>query len=1406
MSQASPDLKTISFSDSNDINTFFKKYNEGGFIGWFNSNNTKFIKKGRPLSPVQSESNWTKFWNQIPILYGKDQINLAEFLTLTNIVSVETGSTYAPRTERVGTSGHPGIAYAFDRISGLKASYNTLNQNISAFKLFNDSDYISAHGNKPLANILKNTTDTRWDGESMPTGFSGNVSKETSSSGSTNGFLYEADFMKFRGRGFVQSTGRGKYRELVKFIRSYNGPNSIINSYKAKWSSGTLDSVLTKSSNKDWDTLFQDTDLIIPSYALFNFTTTGGRNNLYYINVRDDKTISDDSFNAGWRTNGAKSYGRDIRKIVNLQLSELSIIPDEPDPNANPPQQDTGGGGGDQTGGGSEPVTDYPNDLPRVEGLSNFFRPNISIDPIKFDIPTSESKQQEVASSIGYQPFVWYLSYQLKYIKSLILSSRGLLPTIKVVFTDTLNLMSGKGMPLDDSKFTVFLNSRTPSLRPIFMEFKISNFSKSGTTYTMEGICNVNKFFLREFESYSNMSSFDCLKEFARRADLGFNSNVDGSDDIMNWINPGTKGAKFVKDVISSSYRSDESFIWCYVDFFYNLNYIDVEEALKIDISEQVGVKNSGLENINGLTDKPEETNPLWLSNDASLDQTNQYFRDYKVINNSTNISLNNGYLAKSKFYDINDKNYLIFDIDSITSEGDKTIILKGSPQDMDFFNSHIRAVYVGKLDSDNMHENFNYAVVQNEQNITDLQKIGLSIKLENPNYNLYRYQKVFITISAPTSYPQKSQVSERLTGDWLIIDIDFVTIKGEVHQKVNLIRRELSLSPEELENENLNNSNKGSQGENTTNPDDSENEEIDTSGDQIEVEPDNELIPFSYDLTFTSSAEIDDFFDQYNTGGFVGWFNKEFGNDPDFTDNVITRVTVGDDSGGENVLPNSDSGGINDPIIKENWDKIWNLATLNIYNDKREGDFENLNKEEFNVVEFITLNTMIYFINGKGFKVKSDNRNLVDVFESNNTLDGNKTSLELFNNTDYIETNSNKRFSDILSGTTSTAWETNTFPVGFSNPQTDEEREREISKTSNEFITNSDFYKLRERGLIKFRGRHDYGLLINFIKTYVGDNVIINNYKEKWEFIDDIDKIVNMTSNKDWDRLMLESDLIIPSVSIGNVMFDLQSVHIIPTEGKNERRIFKSIENVGKLVKSSLENPSENFVDDFVTMVKKQISFLNEKELIPAKEDSVQDPKNFDLDLIPGEYLDNNKKKIELAQIDGSAVRTDVANAYLTMREAAKADGVNLKINSAFRPPYTAPGETRYGLNTKSKSGKLVRASSQEYLYDGYKAGKSGFNLAAPPGRSNHGSGIGLDLNTGGSSRRRKSGVNREIYDWLVKNSWKYGFVRAVKKEEWHYDYLPHLIEKTGKGPYARIDGTDANKFYSDWGLDTLT
>ena len=67
--------------------------------------------------------------------------------------------------------------------------------------------------------------------------------------------------------------------------------------------------------------------------------------------------------------------------------------------------------------------------------------------------------------------------------------------------------------------------------------------------------------------------------------------------------------------------------------------------------------------------------------------------------------------------------------------------------------------------------------------------------------------------------------------------------------------------------------------------------------------------------------------------------------------------------------------------------------------------------------------------------------------------------------------------------------------------------------------------------------------------------------------------------------------------------------------------------------------------------------------------------------------------------------------------------------------------------------------------------------NLASKPGYSNHQNGIAFDLNTSGSGG---TGTGT-VYNWLKENSWKFGFIRTVRSEHWHWEYRPHSV-KEGK------------------------
>ena len=95
--------------------------------------------------------------------------------------------------------------------------------------------------------------------------------------------------------------------------------------------------------------------------------------------------------------------------------------------------------------------------------------------------------------------------------------------------------------------------------------------------------------------------------------------------------------------------------------------------------------------------------------------------------------------------------------------------------------------------------KNYTYADVLNERNIIDLEKVGIVIELSSPNYSMYKFQKVNIFLSNGSTTVTNALVNQRLSGEWIISDINFVVKRGEFKQEMVLLRRELQLSEEEM-------------------------------------------------------------------------------------------------------------------------------------------------------------------------------------------------------------------------------------------------------------------------------------------------------------------------------------------------------------------------------------------------------------------------------------------------------------------------------------------------------------------------------------------------------------------------------------------------------------------------------
>jgi len=315
---------------------------------------------------------------------------------------------------------------------------------------------------------------------------------------------------------------------------------------------------------------------------------------------------------------------------------------------------------------------------------------------------------------------------------------------------------------------------------------------------------DVNHLYYTPYQSFSKKSSFDVLKSLAYEFGLGWASNISNTNDIMTWINPRTTNMEFINDVVQSSYLNDSSFLWSFVDFYYNLNFVDIETQLNEDgsLNQQI------VQNMTGYFDpnnkQKETTMPLFLTNHPDYQtgpNQNVYISQYNLQNSSTKTNLEAGYLNRVRYYNKEDYNLSIMTLDTISTAGkdDNLIVLKNQPQDSDgLFKYNFADKWLGKIDTDNVHKNFVWAQQQNKNNISYFQKIRMKVVLNVANFNLYRFQNIPIKIykvgELHTDNNNLYNLNERLSGNWLITGINYIYSKKDgFSQEVNLTRRDLT-------------------------------------------------------------------------------------------------------------------------------------------------------------------------------------------------------------------------------------------------------------------------------------------------------------------------------------------------------------------------------------------------------------------------------------------------------------------------------------------------------------------------------------------------------------------------------------------------------------------------------------
>jgi predicted chitinase len=673
---------------------------------------------------------------------------------------------------------------------------------------------------------------------------------------STYGNDSKGDGFRYRGRGFNQLTFKNIYKDrgqsvgldLVNKPELLDNPDSaasVLISYYLNAFKGLSNDVaksvgITKQSNPlatiNSITSFES------AVDLFYLATSGSMVYSNYKKILNYKSGSyrdssgvfvfpNDSLGGYTKARNRAPYFYQI--LTGNKLPDTPPVNNEPKPNQNFGATQSGvndtiiqqDAGDDQDG--NNPTSKNQDFNPTQ--LTQIFKPTIKPIDIKLEAEfTNKRQRKDFLVGMGTAPVIYYNGIHIEYrdVSNFELYHESILPAIKMTFSDRNGIFRDKGFPLDDTIISIFIYSRSKRLRSIRMDFKVTQFRDfGGNQFSLNGVCNIPKIYLRKFQSFSKKTSFEALQDLAKQCELGFCSNISNTNDKMTWINTGFPNYQFVDSIVKNSYLSDEAFLNCYIDFYYNICYVDLEKELNRENSNDKMIVSNGYNEFSSNREQDEDISNLFLTTDHSAKGTNAFISEFIVNNNSTRVSLNRSYLTKTKFYDSRSKELLIFDVDSITSEGDKTIILKGKPGEEEFFKDNVTNIWIGKLDkfeddgSGNAHSNFNYSIIQNEINIDELMKISIEITLPSPNYNLYIFQKVYLALlKEKPGVNHNSLRIKRLMGNWLITSINY-NFDGKFQQKITLIKRELELDLDEQQSSKPSQTNSENSGEDNQQP-----------------------------------------------------------------------------------------------------------------------------------------------------------------------------------------------------------------------------------------------------------------------------------------------------------------------------------------------------------------------------------------------------------------------------------------------------------------------------------------------------------------------------------------------------------------------------------------------------------
>ena len=437
-----------------------------------------------------------------------------------------------------------------------------------------------------------------------------------------------------------------------------------------------------------------------------------------------------------------------------------------------------------------------------------------------------------------YRPLIFLNGYFVdKFLLYFDLDLNTILPTIKFTFYTGSSTFLGTSYPKDGDIVSLYIRANVSVYKPIRMDFNILSVDSGLSTdetgemieFTILGECRIPMFYTEVCKAFREKTSYETLFEVSQDLNLGFATNDSSMNDRMTWICPNLSYYNFIKEVTKSCYKDDRSFYLTFVDPYYNLTFLNVNNQLEAeDVVQNVVVQpgsSTGRANdalFPGIN-LQSTTIPLQVTNAPAMFGYPFYARNYTLLSESGNNTNLMGYVQTVQLYDENARiqkspmeKYVAYDIESTTTEDvtENMVLQRGRPSEKLYLNE-IRKRWMGILNAGpegTVHDNYLQARVQNPLNLADVTKFTLQVETGSYYAGYYRGQVIPVLLYATergtrmnntgTSNNQNPQrnnnlvLDQFLSGKYILMgySVCWSNEKG-FYQVLNLCKREWILN-----------------------------------------------------------------------------------------------------------------------------------------------------------------------------------------------------------------------------------------------------------------------------------------------------------------------------------------------------------------------------------------------------------------------------------------------------------------------------------------------------------------------------------------------------------------------------------------------------------------------------------